>query len=105
MSKKYPIPSGYMPLNYNQINDVEGHLQPSMLKYCNSVTYAYWQRSLFQRAISTIEFKNLPDTWGGSVKDFFYWCIFSYGFVEQKIIANPGIKQVKRRAGGNPVFR
>lgn len=81
MSKKYPIPSGYMPLNYNQINDVEGHLQPSMLKYCNSVTYAYWQRSLFQRAISTIEFKNLPDTWGGSVKDFFYWCIFSYGFV------------------------
>lgn len=81
MAKKYPIPNGYKPLNYEQINNIEGHLQPSMLKYCNSVTYAYWQRSLFQRAISTIDFKNLPDNWQGSVKDFFYWCIFAYGYV------------------------
>lgn len=81
MAKKYPIPTGYTPLNYDQINNVEGHLQPSMLKYCNSVTYAYWQRSLFQRAISTIDFTGLPDTWKGSVRDFFYWCIFAYGYV------------------------
>lgn len=81
MAKKYPIPNGYKPLNYDQINNIEGHLQPSMLKYCNSVTYAYWQRSLFQRAISTIDFKNLPDNWQGSVKDFFYWCMFAYGYV------------------------
>ena len=82
MSKKYPIPNGgYTPLNYDQINNIEGHIQPSMLKYCNSVTYAYWQRSLFQRAISTIDFKGLPDTWEASVRDFFYWCIFAYGYV------------------------
>ena len=81
MSKKYPIPMGYKPLNYEQINNIEGHIQPSMLKYCNSVTYAYWQRSLFQRAISTIEFEGLPDTWKASVRDFFYWCIFAYGYV------------------------
>ena len=81
MAKKYPIPSGYTPLNYDQINNIEGHLQPSMLKYCNSVTYAYWQRSLFQRAISTIDFKGLPETWQASVRDFFYWCVFSYGYV------------------------
>ena len=81
MAKKYPIPNGYTPLNYEQINNIEGHLQPSMLKYCNSVTYAYWQRSLFQRAISTIDFKNLPEQWQGSVKDFFYWCVFAYGYV------------------------
>lgn len=81
MSKKYPIPSGYTPLNYDQINNIEGHLQPSMLKYCNSVTYAYWQRALFQRAISTIDFKNLPEAWEASVRDFFYWCIFAYGYV------------------------
>lgn len=81
MAKKYPVPSGYMPLNYNQINNIEGHIQPSMLKYCNSVTYAYWQRSLYQRAISTIDFKCLPDTWEGAVRDFFYWCIFAYGYV------------------------
>ena len=81
MSKKYPIPYGYKPLNYNQINNIEGHIQPSMLKYCNSATYAYWQRSLFQRAISTIDFTGLPDEWEGSVRDFFYWCIFAYGYV------------------------
>lgn len=81
MARKYPIPNGYTPLNYNQINNIEGHLQPSMLKYCNSVTYAYWQRSLFQRAISTIDFKGLPDGWDASVRDFFYWCIFAYGYV------------------------
>ena len=80
--KKYPVNSmGYQPLNYDQINQIEGFIQPSMLKYCNSVTYAYWQRSLFQRAISTIDFKNLPDTWEASVRDFFYWCIFAYGYV------------------------
>lgn len=80
--KKYPINTmGYKPLNYEQINNIEGFIQPSMLKYCNSVTYAYWQRSLFQRAISTIDFKNLPDTWKASVRDFFYWCIFAYGYV------------------------
>lgn len=81
MAKKYPIPHGYIPLNYDQINNVEGHIQPSMLKYCNAVTYAYWQRSLFQRAISTIEFTGLPDTWKASVRDFFYWCVFAYGYV------------------------
>ena len=81
MAKKYPIPTGYTPLNYDQINNVEGHLQPSMLKYCNSITYAYWQRSLFQRAISTIDFQGLPKTWSGSVRDFFYWCVFAYGYV------------------------
>ena len=81
MAKKYPIPNGYTPLNYEQINNIEGHLQPSMLKYCNSITYAYWQRSLFQRAISTIDFTGLPDHWQASVRDFFYWCMFAYGYV------------------------
>ena len=81
MAKKYPIPTGYTPLNYDQINNINGHIQPSMLKYCNSITYAYWQRSLYQRTISTIDFKGLPDTWEGAVRDFFYWCIFSYGYV------------------------
>ena len=81
MAKKYPIPSGYIPINYNKINNIQGHLQPSMIKYCNSVTFAYWQRSLFQRAISTIDFKGLPENWEGSVRDFFYWCIFAYGYV------------------------
>ena len=81
MARKYPIPNGYVPLNYDQINNIDGHLQPTMLKYCNSVTFAYWQRSLYQRAISTIDFKGLPDGWEASVRDFFYWCLFAYGYV------------------------
>ena len=82
MSRKYSrIMNEYTPMNYEQINNVEGHIQPSMLKYCNAVTYAYWQRCLFQRAISTIDFKGLPEHWEASVRDFFYWCIFAYGYV------------------------
>ena len=82
MAKKYPIGfGGYSPLNYSQISNIEGRINPSMVKYCDSATFAYWQRSLFQRAISTIDFKGLPETWEGSVKDFFYWCIFAYGHV------------------------
>ena len=81
MAKKYPIPNGYTPLNYDQINNIDGHLQPTMLKYCNSVTYAYWQRSLYQRAISTIDFKGLPEHWEASVRDFFYWCLFRFGYL------------------------
>lgn len=80
MAKKYPI-NGYIPLNYEQINNISGHINPSMLKYCNAQTYAYWQRSLFQRAISTIKFSGLPDTWEGPVKDFFNYCIFAIGHV------------------------
>ena len=81
MAKKYPILNGYTPLNYSQISNIEGRINPSMVKYCDSATFAYWQRSLFQRAVSCIDFKNLPDAWEGSVRDFFYWCIFSIGHV------------------------
>lgn len=81
MAKKYPIPNGYTPLNYEQINNLQGHLQPSTLKYCDAITYGYWQRSLFQRAISTIDFQGLPEEWKSNIRDFFYWCIFSYGYV------------------------
>lgn len=81
MAKKYSYLQGYTPLNYSQISNIEGRINPSMVKYCDSATFAYWQRSLFQRAISTIEFKNLPEKWEGNTKDFFYWCIFSYGHV------------------------
>ena len=81
MAKKYNNPMGYVPLNYEHINNIEGHIQPSMLKYCNSVTFAYWQRSLFQRAVSTIDFKNFPLEWEASVRDFFYYCLFRFGYV------------------------
>lgn len=70
----------YLPLNYNQINVAAGTYNPSMVKSYNNRTFAYWERSLFQRACSVMEF-DLPEAWDGSIRDFFYFCLFKYGFV------------------------
>jgi len=70
----------YTPLNYDKINAIEGTYFPSMVKSYNNKTFAYWERSLFQRAASVIE-SELPDTWIGDVRDFFYYCIFRFGFI------------------------
>lgn len=69
----------YTPLNYEQINVQAGTYNPSMVRSYNNKTFAFWVRALFQRASSVIEFENLP--WSGNVKDFFYYCLFKYGFV------------------------
>lgn len=70
---------GYVPLNYEEINLECGTYSPSMVKSYNNLTFRLWQRALFQRAISTMEI-NLPREWRRS-KDFFYWCLFAYGYV------------------------
>lgn len=70
----------YIPFNYEQINLVEGHYSPSQVKIKNNEAFDYWCRSLFQRACSSIIF-NLPDTWQGEVRDFFYYCLFRFGRV------------------------
>ena len=70
----------YIPLNYNQINVAAGTYNPSMVKSYNNKTFAYWERSLFQRACSTLDF-TLPDNWSGSIRDFFFYCLFKFGFV------------------------
>lgn len=68
----------YLP--YHQLNMVESTFIPSTVKVRNNRAYGFWERSLFQRACSTIIF-NVPDIWEGNIKDFLYWCIFRYGFV------------------------
>ena len=70
----------YVPLNYGQINTAAGTYNPSMVKSINNKTFAFWERSLFQRACSVLEFE-LPTEWDGNVKDFFYYCLFKYGFI------------------------
>lgn len=70
----------YLPLNYNKLNKIENSYIPSMVKNRNNLVYAFWERSLFQRACSTI-ILNVPDSWKGNVKDFLYWCLFRYGYV------------------------
>lgn len=68
----------YYPLNYNQINELAGQCHPSTIKTYNNVSFAFWERALFQRALSIMNF-NIP--WDGTVKDFFKYCLFSRGFV------------------------
>ena len=70
----------YIPLNYHNINVGAGTYSPSPVKAYNNRTFAYWIRALFQRATSVIEF-DLPEDWRGSVKDFFLYCLYRFGYV------------------------
>ena len=70
----------YLPLNYADLNNLAGHYSPSMVKAYNNATYAYWERSLFQRACSKIK-TTLPENWEGSRRDFLLYCLLKLGFV------------------------
>lgn len=69
----------YIPLNYRELNIVDNLFMPNGIKSYNNKTFAYWARSLFQRACSTIEFTT-PEEWKGAPKDFLYYCLFKFGF-------------------------
>lgn len=71
----------YAPLNYDQINAIEGTYTPSMVKSFNNKVFMLWERALFQRAASVIDFDNLPDTWEGPVKDFYIYCLYKFGYI------------------------
>lgn len=70
----------YVPLNYQTLNSLAGRYSPSMVKAYNNATYAYWERSLFQRAVSRIR-TTLPEEWEGTRRDFLLYCLLKIGFV------------------------
>ena len=70
----------YIPYNYQELNNLAGHYSPAGVKAFNNLTYAYWERSLFQRAVSRIE-TTLPENWEGSRRDFLLYCLLKLGFV------------------------
>ena len=70
---------GYLPLNYEQINLIDGHYIPSQVKSFNNMTFMLWQRALFQRACSTLKI-TLPEIWKPN-RDLMYWCLFAIGYV------------------------
>lgn len=69
----------YLPLNYDQINLINGTEIPSVKKN-RSASFDYWVRSLFERASSNLIF-SLPKFWQGDIANFFYYCMLKYGFV------------------------
>ena len=85
----------YIPMNYEKLNNINSLYIPSNVKYLNTEGFAFWERSLFQRAISVIDIK-VPPEWDGSRKDFLYYCLFRFGTVgvfetpEYGITFNPG---------------
>ena len=72
--------ANYYPLNYQKINIAAGRFSPSTIKAHNNLSFWYWSRSLFQRACSVIDFE-VPTSWEGKTKDFFYYCLFKFGYV------------------------
>lgn len=70
----------YAPLNYDKINIAAGSYNPSPVKAFNNKTFNFWMRALFQRACSVIEL-DLIDEWEDDKKDFFYYCLFRYGYL------------------------
>lgn len=70
----------YFPLNYEQLNIAIGSYTPNSVKNLNNKTFAFWERALFQRALSVLEIE-LPEEWNGSIKDFFNYCFYRFGFV------------------------
>ena len=70
----------YTPLNYQQINIAAGTNNPSSVKAYNNKSFAYWERSLFQRIQSVIDW-TLPEAWEGKTRDFFLYCLFKYGYL------------------------
>ena len=70
---------GYIPLNYEKIDIAAGTYFPSQVKAYNNAAFMFWQRAFFQRAISTLKIR-LPEAWNPN-RDFFYYCLFAFGFV------------------------
>ena len=85
----------YIPMNYEHVNNINSMYIPSNVKYLNTQVFNFWERSLFQRAISVIDIR-VPEEWSGSVKDFLYYCLFRFGTVavfrnaEMGLVFNPG---------------
>lgn len=67
---------GYVP--YQAANLFEGVIAPSAVKN-DSIAYAFWCRSLYQRLCSILEFK-LPEDWKRAA-DFFEAALFGRGYV------------------------
>lgn len=72
----------YAPYSYQELNLMNGTYTPSEIHSADDYTYWYWFRCLFQRATSILDFE-FPEELKLKAEDidFFYYCLFKYGFV------------------------
>lgn len=71
--------SDYAPFSYDQINLEAGTVSPSNINAYNNASFAYWLRTFFQRAMSTIDLNLIPE-WTDDIKSFIYYVLFKRGF-------------------------
>ena len=69
----------YYPLNYDKINLYQGTFTPSD-KYSNSLAFNFWMRALYQRALSVIDFENLPEDFNKQEIDLLYYLVYMPGY-------------------------
>lgn len=69
----------YTPLNYGELNAVASTISPTDINY-NSYSFGYWERALFQRACYSLKITE-PEILNGDILDFFYYCLFKFGYV------------------------
>lgn len=82
----------FYPYNYDTINIIEGTHTPSAIKNRNNLSFDFWVRSLFERAQSSIIF-DLPNEWQGDILDFWYYCLFKFGYLSiQDLTDNDNIE-------------
>ena len=67
----------YLPLNYEQLNILEGTYRPSSVYATNPAEVQFWFRALYQRTMAAIEW-TLPDTWN---QDYFKYVLSMGGFI------------------------
>lgn len=67
-----------IPLYYDYENLINASRNPSAYHISNNYLFRYFQRRLLKKAISTIEFENIPKNWD---KNYFQYVLFICGYV------------------------
>lgn len=70
--------SFYNPYNYEVCNLIDSSNLPSTVHNYDNATFAYWQRSLYQRLCSVFDIE-VPEEWEGNIKDHLYALLFAHG--------------------------
>lgn len=66
------------PYYFDQINQVESHIVPGVLKPSDNALSMYYRRYLAQRAFGIYQFDGLPDNWN---EEYLKWVLICYGVV------------------------
>lgn len=67
----------YFPLNYEQLNIIDGNYNPSQVHATNPAEVRFYVRSLFQRAMAAIDF-DIPENWN---LNYFQYVLAMGGFI------------------------